>query len=216
MTSENQAQKIHKKFYISFHTESSVRKRIIVQWKGPGKDVLFGWEHRILLEESTPPTITRRFRNERVNCTMQICTLISINFFKESKVKRIFSIFSLDFFELIWHFCRWGADVPPGKTSQAARSKEKRLYLQARGLSASVSFLSSLPLSRSSTRPISRAVFDSRKRLLRRLGYLSRNARPNKSGEDETRPTDIVRTCVTRQKRLRGSLSCPCSIDDFC
>ena len=31
----------------------------------------------------------------------------------------------------VWNFCRWsGADVPPGETSIAARSKEKRLYSQ--------------------------------------------------------------------------------------
>ena len=32
----------------------------------------------------------------------------------------------------VWNFCRWsGADVPPGETSIAARSKEKWLYSQA-------------------------------------------------------------------------------------
>ena len=31
-----------------------------------------------------------------------------------------------------WNFCRWGADVPPDETSLATRSKEKRLYSQAR------------------------------------------------------------------------------------
>ena len=33
---------------------------------------------------------------------------------------------------LVWNFCRWGADVPPDETSLATRSKEKRLYSQAR------------------------------------------------------------------------------------
>ena len=30
----------------------------------------------------------------------------------------------------VWSFCRCGADLPPGKTSQVARSKEKRWYSQ--------------------------------------------------------------------------------------
>ena len=32
----------------------------------------------------------------------------------------------------VWNFCHWVADVPPDETSPAARSKEKRLYSQAR------------------------------------------------------------------------------------
>ena len=36
------------------------------------------------------------------------------------------------FTSLAWNFCRWGADVPPDETSLATRSKEKRLYSQAR------------------------------------------------------------------------------------
>ena len=32
----------------------------------------------------------------------------------------------------IWKFCRWGADVPPGETYLAAKSKEKQLYLRAK------------------------------------------------------------------------------------
>ena len=31
----------------------------------------------------------------------------------------------------VWNFCHWGADVPPGETSLAGRSKEKGLYLAA-------------------------------------------------------------------------------------
>ena len=31
----------------------------------------------------------------------------------------------------VWNFSRWVADVPPGETSLAARSKEKQLYSQA-------------------------------------------------------------------------------------
>ena len=31
----------------------------------------------------------------------------------------------------VWNFCRWIADVPPRETPPAARSKEKRLFLQA-------------------------------------------------------------------------------------
>ena len=34
----------------------------------------------------------------------------------------------------VWNFYRWVADVPPHETSQAARSKEKQLFLQARPL----------------------------------------------------------------------------------
>ena len=30
---------------------------------------------------------------------------------------------------VVWNFCRWGADVLPGKTSLAERSKEKRPFL---------------------------------------------------------------------------------------
>ena len=37
-----------------------------------------------------------------------------------------------NFTSLVWNFCRWGADVPPDETSLATRSKEKRLYSQAR------------------------------------------------------------------------------------
>ena len=36
-----------------------------------------------------------------------------------------------DFTSSVCNFCRWGADVLPGQTSPAARSKEKRLYSQA-------------------------------------------------------------------------------------
>ena len=35
--------------------------------------------------------------------------------------------------QYLWNFCCRGADVPPGKTSLAVRSKEKGLYWQARG-----------------------------------------------------------------------------------
>ena len=31
----------------------------------------------------------------------------------------------------VWNFCCWGADVPPGETSKAARSEKKRLFSQA-------------------------------------------------------------------------------------
>ena len=31
-----------------------------------------------------------------------------------------------------WNFCRWDADFPLGQTSLMARSKEKRLYSQAK------------------------------------------------------------------------------------
>ena len=32
----------------------------------------------------------------------------------------------------VWNFCCWGADVPPGETYLEGRSKEKRLFSQAR------------------------------------------------------------------------------------
>ena len=31
----------------------------------------------------------------------------------------------------VWNFYRWVADIPPRETSQAARSEEKQLFLQA-------------------------------------------------------------------------------------
>ena len=31
----------------------------------------------------------------------------------------------------VWNFCRWVADVPPRETSPAAKSTEKRMFLQA-------------------------------------------------------------------------------------
>ena len=37
-----------------------------------------------------------------------------------------------NFTSLVWNFCRWSADVPPDETSLATRSREKRLYSQAR------------------------------------------------------------------------------------
>ena len=36
----------------------------------------------------------------------------------------------------VWNFCRWVADVPPSETSPAAKSKEKRMLLQAKYWSA--------------------------------------------------------------------------------
>ena len=220
MTSEDQVQKIHKKYYISFHTESSVRKRITVTWKGPGKDVLFGWEHRILLKESKVRMTNKPFydnsavsewKGELYNANLYIDLH---RFLQRIKVKKIFLNLYLYFLNY-WHFCRWDADVPPGKTFQVAGIKEKRLYSQARGLSASVSFLSSPPLSRSFTSPISRAVFDSRKRLLRRLRAPKRRACSQLLVTQHSTGTDIVRTWVARQKRLRKRPSCPRSINDL-
>ena len=37
-----------------------------------------------------------------------------------------------NFTSLVWNFCCWSADVLPDETSLATRSKEKRLYSQAR------------------------------------------------------------------------------------
>ena len=39
--------------------------------------------------------------------------------------------FWTDFTSSVWNFCRWSADISPGKTSQVARSEEKRLFSQA-------------------------------------------------------------------------------------
>ena len=42
----------------------------------------------------------------------------------------------------VWNFCRWVADVLPGETSLAARSKKKRLYSQANQVLDTLSFAS--------------------------------------------------------------------------
>ena len=36
--------------------------------------------------------------------------------------------FWTDFTSSVWNFCRWVVDIPPGKTSLAAMSEEKRLF----------------------------------------------------------------------------------------
>ena len=41
--------------------------------------------------------------------------------------------FRTDFTSSARNFCRWGAEVPPGETSLAAKSEEKRLYSQVTG-----------------------------------------------------------------------------------
>ena len=40
-------------------------------------------------------------------------------------------ILSTDFTSSVWNFCRWVADVPPRETSPAAKSEQKRMFLQA-------------------------------------------------------------------------------------
>ena len=173
------------------------------------KRLLFGWEHRILLKESKV-RITNKPSHDNSAVSEWKGELYNANLYidlhkfpQRIKVKRIFLNFSLVFFFLNkWHFLSlrrrrsFWRNVPSGKVHW-----RNDCIGRLGGLSASVSFLSSPPISHSFKKESLLA------------GYLSRNARPNKSGEDEKRRTDIVRTCVTRQKRLRGRLSCPCSID---
>ena len=46
---------------------------------------------------------------------------------------KLLTRFRTDFTSSVRNFCRWGAEVPPGETSLAAKSEEKRLYSQITG-----------------------------------------------------------------------------------
>ena len=96
------------------------------------------------------------------------------------KVKIMFLNFSLAFFLINGIFVAEAQTFFLTKRPKRQGALEKRLYSQARGLSASVSFLSSPPLSR----PFKKES------LL--AGYLSRSARPNKSREDEKRRKHLL------------------------
>ena len=113
------------------------------------------------------------------------------------KVKIMFLNFSLAFFLINGIFVAEAQTFFLTKRPKRQGALEKRLYSQARGLSASVSFLSPHPFP----------------------GLLKRRACSRATCHAALDPTRAVRTrkdgntCLTRQKRLRGRLSCPCSID---
>ena len=92
----------------------------------------------------------------------------------------MFLNFSLVFFLINGIFVAEAQTFFLTKRPKRQGALEKRLYSQARGLSASVSFLSSPPLSRSFKKESLLA------------GYLSRSARPNKSPENEKRRKHLL------------------------
>ena len=63
-----------------------------------------------------------------------------LSFIRKQKLKQcnysvdqsaLLTRFRTDFTSSVWNFCRWVADVPPRKTSAAAKSEEKRMFSQA-------------------------------------------------------------------------------------
>ena len=55
---------------------------------------------------------------------------------EKHKIEELFiwTIHLRNYSSSVWNFCCWGADVPPGETSLAARSAERPLFSQANGI----------------------------------------------------------------------------------
>ena len=86
---------------------------------------------------------------------------------------------------VVWNFCRWGADVLPGKTSLAERSKEKRPFLLLSSYSIQVprctltrSANQDKPCFHTKSWPVLlESCFQGQRREVRTISYLSVSAR---------------------------------------